>query len=358
MPRLVRVASLVAVALAAASATLSGQTASNLDTLIARCVAAGRPAIQQAFPTEQAFRTIRGDLFQKTRDWRQQWTPTGPTFLLELAAWGLEQSWVDSVVVLRIAGDLVIRRSAAMGTDPAQDKYEIAFHRTAVALLTSSRLFDEADRYLDMVRLRISPAPVAGEARLVDQRLLLTRALVLDARTAPGFWGTISAGGMQANGRPGGSLKEALERADAAYEPAAQVPELAAEVQVRRAFLRHRLGRHADALALLTKAADAGTDVTVQYWRHLFTGRILEALNRPAEAAPAYERANALVPGAQTPAVALASLYQRQGELGQARKWAAAARTASRTEDPWWQYWVGDLRLYPQWLDVLRAARP
>src|SRR6185369_9243560 len=112
MLRLARIAGPLTIGLAMATAGLAGQTSSNVDALMSRYVAVGRPAIQQAFPTEQAFRTVRGDIFLKTRDWRQQWTPTGSTFLLELSAWGLEQGWVDSVVVLRTAGDLVMRRSA------------------------------------------------------------------------------------------------------------------------------------------------------------------------------------------------------------------------------------------------------
>src|SRR5437762_1347692 len=152
-----------------------------------------------------------------------------------------------------------MRRSAAMGTDAAEDKFEITFHRSAVALLVSSRLFDEADRYSDMVRLREVPAPVAGATCLV-------------------------------------------------YAPQ---PHLTAQ---------------------------------------LFTGRVLEALNRPADAAQAYERADALYPGAQTPAVALASLHQRQGALDKAATWAARARSLELTaEDPWWQYFAGDLRFYPAW---------
>jgi len=358
MPRFACLAGLLATGIVVATTDLSGQTGSNLDTLISRYIAVGRPAIQQAFPTEQAFRTSRGDIFQKTRDWRQQWTPTGSTFLLELSAWGLEQGWVDSVVVLRAAGDLVLRRSALVGTSAAQDTYEVTFHRAAVALLISSRLFDEAERYLDLVRLRVVAAPVPGEPRLIDPSLVLTRALLADARTAPGFVSTASRG-TGLDGRPNDALKDALERADMAYLAAARVPELAPEANVRRAFVQHRLGRHNDALALLSKMAGDNPDTPVRYWRELFLGRTLEALSRPAEAALAYERAGALYPGAQTPGVALASLHQRQGEVDKAIRWAVEVRSAAAGRlDPWWQYWAGDLRRYPVWLAELRQARP
>jgi Flp pilus assembly protein TadD len=86
---------------------------------------------------------------------------------------------------------------------------------------------------------------------------------------------------------------------------------------------------------------------------------VLEALDRPDEARTAYERAAAIWPGAQTPAVALASLLERQGKRADAVKAAAAARRApSEVIDPWWQYWSGDLRFFDQYLAALRGTQP
>jgi hypothetical protein len=284
--------------------------------------------------------------------------------MLELAAWGLERSWVDSAVLLRTAGDIVTRRSAPLGTAPEQDRFEVEFHRVALSLLTGEKLFIEADRYLDMVKLRVSPAAVPGEARLVDPRLALTRALLEDMSTAPGVAPESTAAPREsaAGGRSvaplSGDLRQRLERAVAAYAPLNAIPELADEARVRGAFALHRLGRQPEALALLAEVSRTPGDAAVQYWRQLFTGRVLDALDRNTEAAAAYEHAEAAYPGSPTPALALAVLFQRRGDIDKAQHWAAVARQGKTpVPDPWLQYWGGDLRFYPSWVSDLRKAR-
>jgi hypothetical protein len=89
----------------------------------------------------------------------------------------------------------------------------------------------------------------------------------------------------------------------------------------------------------------------------LFLGRVLEALSRPHEAAQAYRTAADLSAGAQTPSVALAALFHRQGQANEARRWARLAGATSAV-DPWWQYWSGDLRFAADWLSTLRRSPP
>jgi hypothetical protein len=132
---------------------------------------------------------------------------------------------------------------------------------------------------------------------------------------------------------------------------------VADEASVRRAFAWHRIGRHEDARAALDGLGGTIGDPAVRYWRALFLARALDALARPREAAAAYRAALEAWPGAQTPAVALAALFQRQGQAVEARRWARqAAMTSPSAIDPWWQYWSGDLRLVPDWVAELRRA--
>jgi tetratricopeptide (TPR) repeat protein len=148
-----------------------------------------------------------------------------------------------------------------------------------------------------------------------------------------------------------------IEQAIASFDRAVGHPEVAAEALVRRAFLLHRLGRHADALTALGTSPDTA-DPTVRYWHLMMKGRVSEALDRPDEAAASYQAARLLAPASQAPCVALASLFQRQGRVSDARKWAAEAWAAGRgaVSDPWWLYWPGELRFLGRWLEQMKAA--
>jgi hypothetical protein len=127
---------------------------------------------------------------------------------------------------------------------------------------------------------------------------------------------------------------------------------------VRRGFLLFRLGRRAEALAVLTATGNIA-DATLGYWAALFRGRVLETEGTPDDAAAAYERAAALFPGSQTPAVALASLWKRHDRPIDAGRWAAAVTSGQRAGlDPWWEYWSGDYRLLTTWVAALRSSRP
>jgi tetratricopeptide (TPR) repeat protein len=134
---------------------------------------------------------------------------------------------------------------------------------------------------------------------------------------------------------------------------------VAAEAAVRRGLLLIRLGRPGEALKALDEAEAAGGDDAVRYWTWLFRGRALEQLERHVDAAGAYERATAIVPGAQPPAVALASLWQRHDRPAEALAWARRAmNTPAGTTDPWWFYWRGDLRHATDRLAAVRRGRP
>ena len=77
---------------------------------------------------------------------------------------------------------------------------------------------------------------------------------------------------------------------------------------------------------------------------------------RPAASRAAASRER---PVAQTPAVALASLWQRHDRPAEALTWARRAMTTpAGTADPWWLYWRGDLRHASARLAVLRATTP
>ncbi|MEO7192801.1 MAG: tetratricopeptide repeat protein [Vicinamibacterales bacterium] len=348
------------IAAVVAMPTMNGgaQGTPTIDAIVARYSGGERQLFPQVFPTAQAFRDLRAELFQKTRDWRAQWTPSGPTFMLELSVWAMNQSWPDAAIVLLTAGDIVSRRTAPVGSSPEQDAYEITFHRTAVALLTGAHRFTEAERYLTMVNTRVVPQAAPGGAlRLIDPRVALERAMLTEAQTAPGTTTARQGALPSLIVSPGNSAtRTQLEQLVSSYEVAARLPEIAAEAKLRHAFVLHRLGRNAEALAMLAQVADVPQDVAISYWRELFTGRVLESVRRTDEAAAAYLRARSVLP-TQTPAVALAALYERSGDHSAALRWADEAKGPSAAPfDPWWQYWSGDLRRSSGWIAELRRA--
>jgi tetratricopeptide (TPR) repeat protein len=323
--------------------------------------AAGESVIAQAFPSEAAFLAVRQPLFDAARAWREKWNPAGVTFLLDLSMYGLAHEWTDGFMLLRTAEEMVAGRPLPSGH--GLDALEINFHRSAIATLIGMRALSEAADYfarLDARLKRLSmPAP-AGTATVAstDGHLLLLRGLLDEAATAPRVsWMGASMDALLPD--PNDHVaREQLEKAVVSFERATFDPTVAAEARVRGAFALHRLGRHTQALDALRTASALATDPSVRYWNQLLQGRVLDALGRTEDARTAYEAASALQPGAQTPRVALASLFQRAGQPTEARRWANAARSpgSAATFDPWWQYWLGELRWVPEWTAAMRKG--
>lgn len=326
-----------------------------IDALLTR-YAAGEPVLADRVPTEASLDVLRPDLLAAARLWRQPWNPLGAAFLLDLALWSLAREWRDGLWLLRTAEGIVTGRQTPAATPP--DSFELLFHRAALVGLISTNHLAEAEDYFGRLDARLA-AIGAGE-RLTDPRLLLLRGLLDEAWTAPAVraFSSGSATLPSAIVAPDeGAIRGRLELALASFERASHAPEVAAEAAVRRAFVLHRLGRHQEALVALDAVDTARAPRAIEYWRRLFRGRVLEALRRIDDAAAAYLSALRIEATAQTPAVALASLFQRQGNAEQARRWAASARATEPTGlDPWWQYWFGDLRWLGIWMADLRRA--
>jgi predicted Zn-dependent protease len=191
---------------------------------------------------------------------------------------------------------------------------------------------------------------------LTDARLLLARAAAREVQTLRLL---ASAGSIRdvpwawAVPKNDETTRRQLEEIDALLDRASTDDDTRAEASVRRAFIRHRLGQHQNALVLLTAAAP--TDPVVVYWRRLIQGRILVALGREKDATNSFEQASAQAPDAQTPAVALSTVFLKRGDRKQAFGWAERARTThANGVDPWPLYWGGAARFLAPWVTDLR----
>jgi VWFA-related protein len=139
------------------------------------------------------------------------------------------------------------------------------------------------------------------------------------------------------------------------YEEAMKFPETAFEARVRAGRFLFGVGQYDRALEVLTTGKPQTKDVELLYLRDLVRGQVLQALNRPDEAAAAYRSALTSCPGAQSARVALMTLLVSRGSRDEAAALADAAQTANDEQfDPWWTYWLGDFRAYPAILDRLR----
>ena len=282
-------------------------------------------------------------------------------FALEIALTAFARRWPNPQTFLTAARNLVTARPDAPGARPDDDRFEVRFHRAAVAILAAAEGPHGVDAYLTSIQHRVvlSSAPPKGPM-LKDARLVMAHATAREIQT---LMLLLSVGSRRDDPRAwivakdDGRTRRQLEEISQLLEFAAADDETRAEASVRRAFILYRLGANQDALALLEAAAP--TEEVVDYWRALIQGRVLLALGRPQDAIASFERATALQPDAQTPAVALMSIFLRLGDREQALGWAERARTTTENRgDPWPQYWSGSARFLEQWLADLREFQP
>lgn len=141
------------------------------------------------------------------------------------------------------------------------------------------------------------------------------------------------------------------------YDAALPFETTASEARLRKAYLLHRLGRHAEALALLGTMPAQEPDRILLYLNQLVRGHVHDALDHVDEAAKAYRAALQTWPNTQAPRVGLMTMFFRHGDRSAAEQMAEAIQTtAGQAFDPWWQYWQADYRFYPAAIAALREG--
>lgn len=130
---------------------------------------------------------------------------------------------------------------------------------------------------------------------------------------------------------------------------------------------RLRLGRllveqkiYDEALTHLREVAGASRSSSLFYYAHIFMGDAALALDRPADARAAYERALDRYPSAQAAhlglAAALRLLGERQSAVDAVMSTATLPADArDEGDEPWWDYYYGDAADVDRLLEELRT---
>jgi hypothetical protein len=325
------------------------------DALLAAYEAGDDEVVGRTITTVAQFEALRAELLMPVvYRWERAPRRIHYAFLLEVAKAGLDaqaEYWLD---VLQEGRKFIMRRPAPPGSNSADDAFEIAWHKTAVALLCSQRRPDYVEKH-GVAPLRTRMAATSsdtGGPLLIDPWIELARGfseegfslLTPPARLEIGTVGP----------------KALIARSPAAlehYSAAMAYPSTRAEAAARKAWLLVRLNRAPEALTTLDLVEDGWTaDPVIRYWIRLFRGAALEKLNRPEEAIRSYHDALAIVPSAQSPRVAIMGLELASERRDEAYALATAVRTAPEAyTDPWWLYGFGDRRFLLERLAALRA---
>lgn len=305
--------------------------------------------------------------------WLGSWDRGKAVLLLEMAniaGRGVAPQY--TVVIVRIGREYL---STAGGSEPAPGAppaFARLWHRAAVGLLQGFSTPSNTEEHVDALeRLRGRPS-VTLDARLVLAHAVAQERRCWDSRPELHQAGTrvtelARAAGLMVDDDLDGPtraqrdakvvahrtcLRETLAR----FEAAAAMDETRAEARVRGGWTLYQEGRYTEALKWLDGVVADG-DRDLAYWLALFRGRVLSALDRPQDAAAAYQAAVALYPTAQSAGIGLALELMRLDRMQEADEAARVVRTAgSSATDPWSNYGEGDRRFFDLWIDQLRTA--
>lgn len=258
-------------------------------------------------------------------------------FALELA----EPAWYSAIGATREKSHKVLERVTRLLRQPLDpDEFERQWYFTAVAMMQGAIRPGDAKGFIDRAIDRFP-----GDAHFRLMRAINTEQMSLaDSRVSK-----LAA--------PGAPNQASLELAQKHYEEAMAFPAVAIEARLRLAWIYQRAGKAPEALALLTRSGGgAATDPGVRYLHYLFLGHALVSSNKLDDAVAAFRAATQVAPGAQSARVALMNALALRGDRteSQALSVQIQSNRDQTTMDPWWMYWQGYYRAYPQALGRLR----
>jgi VWFA-related protein len=287
------------------------------------------------------------DLIRAFREGESPW-PDAPrrtaAFALDVALAGLRaDSTFTKDAAVRLLAEYLVRVRAPQ----VNDAFECAWLRTGAAAVEGvfapqvGLVFADraVERCPNNARLRLAVGVIRDQ-----QYRLATEALAPPRRVAstPGAVPTADEG-----------VRRVLDAYAAVEGDAASK----FEARVRAAWLCLRTGQVTEGLELINAASGPIDDRQVLYLRDLVRGMLLRAAGQADAAAGAFRAALVTWPKAQAARVALMALLVSRGETDEAAALSEGVMTAGPEDgDPWWLYWLGDYRAYPELRARLREA--
>jgi tetratricopeptide (TPR) repeat protein len=263
------------------------------------------------------------------------WNRMAAAFLLEVAV--ANASGGRAVSALNRGRTLILKRPERLGGNPAEDRFEILWHQAALGISQRHHSISSQAAYLEAIVPRFEEAARRGVA--LETRFALLQAVTAGERCC-GMTPLLS-----------------IDAATRYFDLAAEQPALRTEALIRGGKLLFEWGRHTDALDRFEKVPLEG-DAVLNFVRHLTHARVFDALQRPADAAAAYERALDANPKAQLAAIGLAAAQLRLGNTAEAAKVAdAARRMPSVPGRGFFEFDAGDHRFVSSWLAEIRSMR-
>ena len=130
--------------------------------------------------------------------------------------------------------------------------------------------------------------------------------------------------------------------------------DVGSEAKLRLGVVKVMAGNVRDGLGLFGQVARSGADHRLRYLAYVFIGRVLLDLNRPLEAAAAFERSLEVKPQASSALLGRAAAYAMAGKSVEASKDAESSLTSGAGPDPWVEYPFGNYRSWPVLRERLR----
>jgi hypothetical protein len=229
--------------------------------------------------------------------------------------------------------------------DPAADLFARLWYRATITFLLEQTNFSDALPHITRARERFPD----------DGVLQFEQGYYQESLSAPGVQTLV--------GTSRGTLSSArtyLIAAESSFSRAAKLDPGLVEARIRLGAVLTRLERYREALAALQPALNGVQDPVLRYYAELFCARAAEGLGDLAAAGSHYESAQAVLPSAKAPLLALGRLARSTGDRARAaelvlRVIVARDRTAP-PGDPWWVYNMWQSRDSASLLHALRQS--
>ena len=283
-------------------------------------------------------------------------------FLLEWAHARLESDYGR-------LSDLIEFTCAGLRTAGPPDAFELAWDRASIALASRARarvwLLGPYARLPHQPPRRSAPPPGRSDS---PRHLLHALERFPDdpqlrlARIVAWTWGRDDEPVRNSRWHRSPFAEPDREQAAAIVElqPLVDDAVVGAEALVRIGHIHFTLAEYPEALSALERAqARDAADPAIRYLAFFSAGRALEALNRPEEAMARYAKALEIVPGAESAALALATLqFVRDDRDAAVSRLDAIFNRPAAAPDPGRLVGYGSFLHWPALRDAMRAALP